>query len=86
MNPLADYLSRHQITHQAFATRIGVHQSTVTRLCDEKASMLPGIGTALAIERETSGEVKTSAWLERKNGPGDMQERINRGESQVKVA
>jgi plasmid maintenance system antidote protein VapI len=64
MAKLSEYLSEKALTHQAFAEKIGVHQTTISRLCDENT--VPSIGTALAIERETEGAVRASDWLARK--------------------
>lgn len=52
---LADYLSQHRITQAAFAARVGVAPSTITRIC--RGQTRPGAPLVTAIVRETAGAV-----------------------------
>lgn len=52
---LADYLSSHQETRMAFAARVGVASSTISRLC--RGETTPEAALVAAIVRETNGEV-----------------------------
>lgn len=52
---LSDYLKQHGITQLAFAAKLGVHSSTVSRLC--RGETVPEAGLIAAIVRETQGAV-----------------------------
>lgn len=52
---LSDYLSQHGITQLAFAAKLGVHSSTISRLC--RGETTPEAGLLAAIVRETGGAV-----------------------------
>jgi transcriptional regulator with XRE-family HTH domain len=52
---LADYLSTHRITQSAFAGRVGVTTSTISRLC--RGQTPPSKDLISAIVRETGGAV-----------------------------
>jgi transcriptional regulator with XRE-family HTH domain len=60
MQTLPDYLSKHGLTQRAFAVRVGVDQSIVSRLCAGR--MTPSLDLALRIERETGGAVAPGVW------------------------
>lgn len=61
MSTLSDYLKNNRILQQDFARRIGATQATVSRLA--KHAMKPSLTLAVAIERETDGEVPASSWV-----------------------
>lgn len=61
MSTLSDYLKTNQILQQDFARRIGATQATVSRLA--KHLIMPSLTLAVAIERETNGEVPASSWV-----------------------
>lgn len=52
---LSDYLSQHGITQLAFAARLGVTSSTISRIC--RGETTPEAKLVAAIARETGGEV-----------------------------
>lgn len=60
MTPLAQYLHREKLTQSAFAERLGVRQSFVSRLIRGEAK--PSLGTAFRIEKLTGGEVPAASW------------------------
>ena len=49
-----------KVTQRAFAKRIGIDYSVVSRFINGKAT--PALNTAVNIERETNGAVPASAW------------------------
>jgi transcriptional regulator with XRE-family HTH domain len=59
-NLLAEWMERHEQRQVDFAARVGVSQEQISRYVNGKSS--PGRRAALAIERETSGEVPASSW------------------------
>jgi transcriptional regulator with XRE-family HTH domain len=58
---LRSYLEKRGITHREFAERIGVNQSTVTRLCAVDPPW-PSRELLEAIARETGGKVTADAF------------------------
>ncbi|MBS7810515.1 helix-turn-helix domain-containing protein [Roseococcus pinisoli] len=52
---LADYLANHRETRMAFAARVGVASSTISRLC--RGETAPEASLVAAIVRATGGEV-----------------------------
>lgn len=52
---LAGYLAQNGITQSAFAARVGVRTSTISRLC--RGETRPEAGLVAAIARETAGAV-----------------------------
>lgn len=70
---LKDYLYFNGITRKAFATRVGMNHSHISRIANLR--MVPVFKTAMAIERETAGVVNAielmrlcfEAKLEREN-------------------
>ncbi|MBS7792188.1 helix-turn-helix transcriptional regulator [Roseococcus sp. SDR] len=52
---LSDYLKQNGITRFAFAARVGVHASTIGRLC--RGETAPEASLLAAIVRETQGAV-----------------------------
>lgn len=60
MSKLRAYLDRHDIRQADFAGRIGSTQGMVSRLIT--GAVLPSLKMAIAIERETGGEVPANSW------------------------
>jgi lambda repressor-like predicted transcriptional regulator len=58
---LRSYLEKRGISHRDFAARIGVNQSTVTRLCAVDPPW-PSRDLVEAIARETNGKVTADAF------------------------
>ena len=75
MSKLSAFLKDNNITQAQFAKRIGVHQSTVSRLCDSPASIT--VPVALKIERATDGVVRVADWTPVNADPVLMQPCIN---------
>lgn len=69
MSNLADYLQENGITQAQFATRVGVNQGFVSRLC--RGLAMPSLEKAAHIERLTGGEVPMSSWLSPVSAPLD---------------
>jgi transcriptional regulator with XRE-family HTH domain len=63
MEQLKAYLARERLTCTAFAERLGVHPSVVSRYCT--GVLRPDLDRAFAIEDATRGKVKVSAWRQR---------------------
>lgn len=61
MSKLADYLKRHNLKQAEFADRIGIRQSTISKLCTGATGI--SLQTAALIERETGGEIPASSWI-----------------------
>lgn len=61
---LREYLDETGETQQAFATRIGAHQGTISKLCGgpDRPPSLPGWSMAARIERATEGKVPVAVW------------------------
>lgn len=59
---LRAWLKAHNMTMEMFADRVGVAHSTVSRLCTGK--LFPSRELALAIRKETNGEVTPDDFLE----------------------
>jgi transcriptional regulator with XRE-family HTH domain len=59
-NPLAAYLAKRGISRGAFARAVGVKSGVVSRWAT--GQRVPTVHFALAIARETKGEVPVSAW------------------------
>ena len=67
---IADYLLASSLTDDAFAKRINRSRSFVTRLRQGTAG--PSAETAMAIEKETGGQVRLADMLpERKSEPAN---------------
>lgn len=62
MSNLSAYLTISRLTQRAFAARIGVDPSIVSRLCANH--MTPSLHLAIQIERETNGAVPASSWVD----------------------
>ena len=62
MYSLTQHLTSHGLTQRAFAARIGVDPSIVSRLCANL--MTPSLHLAIQIERETNGAVPASSWVD----------------------
>ena len=62
MSSLTQHLTSHGLTQRAFAARIGVDPSIVSRLCANL--MTPSLHLAIQIERETNGAVPASSWVD----------------------
>ena len=62
MTKLAAYMdaSEPRVTQAEFGKRVGADQSTVSQWC--RGDRRPGLGHALAIERETGGAVPAAYW------------------------
>jgi transcriptional regulator with XRE-family HTH domain len=60
MNLLAHYLTSNELTQTAFARRVEVDQSRISKLC--RGEIRPGLDLAHRIERETEGAVPMTAW------------------------
>jgi DNA-binding transcriptional regulator YdaS (Cro superfamily) len=60
---LSTYLSRLDLSYAAFARLVGADRARIQRCATGKRS--PGLQLALAIERETEGQVPASAWARR---------------------
>lgn len=63
---LTEWLDREGLTRRAFADRIGVNPSDMTGIC--RGTQWVSVKTALAIERETGGEVTVADILETHRG------------------
>ncbi len=61
MTFLAQHLAEQKISQKAFAVRLGVDPSIVSRLVNN--GMRPSLELAVAIERETAGVVTASSWI-----------------------
>jgi DNA-binding transcriptional regulator YdaS (Cro superfamily) len=61
MTFLAQHLADQKISQKAFAGRLGVDPSIVSRLVNN--GMRPSLELAVAIERETGGVVTASSWI-----------------------
>jgi DNA-binding transcriptional regulator YdaS (Cro superfamily) len=61
MTFLAQHLAEQKISQKAFAVRLGVDPSIVSRLVNN--GMRPSLELAVAIERETGGAVTASSWI-----------------------
>jgi transcriptional regulator with XRE-family HTH domain len=61
MTTLAAYLSDQNTSQKAFAVRLGVDPSIVSRLV--KDLMRPSLELAVKIERETGGAVPATSWI-----------------------
>ncbi|WP_164555131.1 helix-turn-helix domain-containing protein [Paracoccus haematequi] len=62
MSKLTHYLAKEGLTQRAFAARVSVDPSIISRLTREE--MTPGLQLAVDIERETNGFVPASSWVE----------------------
>ena len=60
MEKLAQYLRTSGQSQRAFAARIGIHHSVLSRFIAGKAK--PSLSTALRIQRETDGQVSVEEW------------------------
>ena len=69
MSDLAIFLGQNGLTQEQFAERIGVDQSTISRLLKNK--MRPSLTLAVNIERETGGAIPASAWLRSADGEAE---------------
>ena len=58
---LAAWLQRERIKNRDFAERIGVAQSTISRLCN--GTRHPTLRMAVRISDETRGEVAPHDWI-----------------------
>lgn len=63
METLNRYLKSNNLSQSAFADRVGVNQATISKLV--RGTIMPSIGLALAIQRETAGAVPVDVWDER---------------------
>jgi DNA-binding transcriptional regulator YdaS (Cro superfamily) len=61
MTNLAQHLLDQKISQKAFAVRLRVDPSIVSRLVNN--GMRPSLELAVAIERETGGVVTASSWI-----------------------
>ena len=61
MTALATHLSDQKISQRAFAVRLGVDPSIVSRLVNDL--MRPSLELAVQIERETGGAVPATSWI-----------------------
>jgi len=62
MSTLSQYLEREKLTQSAFADRLGVKQSFVSRLIRGEA--MPSLKTAVRIAEVTGGAVPVTAWFD----------------------
>lgn len=60
-HPLISYLDKRGETVSAFAARIGVPQSSLSRALAGRRGL--SLEAALLVERETGGEVAAACWL-----------------------
>ena len=65
MSKLQSYLEAQNMTQQAFAAKIAVDQSVVSRLA--RGLMKPRLRLAVSIERATNGYVPVGAWVDEAN-------------------
>jgi transcriptional regulator with XRE-family HTH domain len=70
---LAEWMEKAGVSQAALAARVGISQGQVSRLVAGRRS--PGRRVALALERETGGEVKAASWDE----PRGKRKRRRRG-------
>ncbi len=59
-NPLAEWLSEHEVSQSAFALMIGAHQTQVSRYAT--GARRPSRRVRKAIEETTRGGVPVKAW------------------------
>lgn len=78
MSKLASFLEDHKITQAQFAETIGVHQTTISRLCAKPGPnrLTITVPVALKIEKATGGVVQVSDWAPASASPDAMQARI----------
>ncbi len=60
MNLLATWLEEHDVSQDVFADKIGVTQGYISRLVN--GERIPGGAIAIAIEKETGGDVPAASW------------------------
>lgn len=60
MNILNQYLKTNRVSQQDFAARVGVTQSTVSKLC--RGTSRPSLDVAILIDKATGGKVPPSSW------------------------
>ena len=60
MEQLSTYLSNNGISQRAFAKRVGIDQSVISRFARGEAR--PSLDVALNIEKETGGAVPCESW------------------------
>lgn len=58
---LSEWLLKKKLSGAAFAERIGIDQSALSKIL--LADRSPSLSTALAIARETKGAVPAESWL-----------------------
>ena len=61
MSALKPYLADQNLSQKAFALRLSVDPSIVSRLAN--GQMLPSLELAVQIERETGGAVPATSWI-----------------------
>lgn len=61
---LADFVSSHHLTHEAFAQRAGLGRVAVTRYL--LGTRVPDREAAVRIERATGGAVTVESWSKRR--------------------
>ena len=69
MQTLADYLVENKISQKAFAERLRVDKSIVSKLCAGK--IRPGLDIGFRIKRLTGGAVPFEVWIEEHDLPTD---------------
>jgi transcriptional regulator with XRE-family HTH domain len=62
MKTLYEHLTSNKISQSAFAMRLGVDRSIVSRLVNQ--TIKPGLDLAARIERETDGQVLAVSWVD----------------------
>lgn len=65
MTKLSAYLDSNNIRQEAFATRAGTTQATISKLAS--GAQLPSLDLAIRIERLTAGAVPASSWISAPN-------------------
>lgn len=70
MSKLQSYLEAQNMTQQAFAAKIAVDQSVVSRLA--RGLMKPRLRLAVSIEKATNGYVQVGAWIDEDNPPSKI--------------
>lgn len=62
MSTLRDFLTRTGTNQADFAKRVGTNQAVISRLT--RNEVRPTLKLAVAIERETGGEIKAASWVD----------------------
>lgn len=59
---LAAWIKANDLTQQAFADKVGLSQSFVSRLCANDSGVQPSVQIAQMLQRETGGAIEWTEW------------------------